>query len=550
MKVTMDGKVIELDSAKSIMEFIDNPDRRYIAAKVNNKTKELTYRLKGDSTVELLDLSDMRASKMYQAALRYLVSMACKRRFPNARILFNYSVSRAMFCSVSNLGHAFTEENLAELEDEINKLISLDLPMKRIKVSPEEAKEIYSKQGFGDKLKVLEYHKDPQVNVYECDGYYDYMYDIMVPSTGYIKKFRLMYYNPGFLLFYPRPECDGGGLPEFDEEPAFRNVLREENIWGNTIKINTIAQINDRVVDGKALELINICETRHNNQLAEIGEKIENNIDKIRMICVAGPSSSGKTTFTNRVRIELLARGIDPLMISMDDFYYADKTKYPKREDGKPDFEHVQSLNLELFDKVIFKLIKGEEVCLPRYDFKTSTTSFTEPVKISSRQPILIEGIHALNELVAPSIPNENKFKIFIAPVGQYRIDDHTPISLSELRLIRRIVRDKQFRNIGCEDTLSLWQAVRSGEFKWIYKHQNNADYIFNSELAYELLVLAKYAIPVLNDIPKTSPYFVISTRLRRFLKYYETISDTWIPCNSILREFVGGSIFYTDDKR
>lgn len=549
MRAKIGEKVIEMAQPQRILDFIDNPDRRYVAAKINNKIKDLTYRLKGDSEIELLDLSDSRACKMYQAALRFLVAMACKRRFPNTRIQFNYSVSRAIFCSVSNLGHAFTQENLEELEEEIKSLISKDIPINRLKVTPEEANAIYKKQGFSDKLKVLEYHKDPLVNIFECDGYYDYMYDIMVPSTGYITKFELKFYSPGFLLFYPRPEF-GGGLPPFEEEKVFRNTLREANQWCNTIKIGTIAQINDKVINGNALELINISETRHNNQLADIGLKISEDIERVRLICVAGPSSSGKTTFTNRLKIELLARGIEPLMISMDDFYLDDPKKYPLDEDGKPDYEHLTSLDLKLFDETISKLINGEAVKLPRFNFKDGSRSFTDPIRITAKQPILLEGIHALNDSICPSVPDDQKYKIFIAPLGQYRIDDHTPISLSEMRLIRRIVRDKQFRNIGCEKTLEMWQSVRNGEFKWIYKYQNNADAVFNSELAYEPLVLAKYAIPVLAEIPKTSPYFVIATRLKRYLKYYEEISDNWIPCNSLLREFVGGSIFYTTDKR
>ena len=549
MKVKIGDTVINMTEPKRIMDFIDNPNRVYKAAKVNNKVKELTYKLKGDSEIELLDLTDSRASKMYQAALRFVISMACKRLYPNARIIINYSVSRSMFCSVSNLGHAFMQENMEELEKEINKLIAEDIPMNRLKVTLDEARAIYKKQGFNDKLKVLEYHKDDLVNIYECGGYYDYMYDIMVPSTGYITKFKLKFYSPGFLIMYPRPEIMGE-LPEFEEERTFRNTLREANVWGNTIKIGTIAQINDKVINGKALELINIAETRHNNQLADMGLKISESIEELRLICIAGPSSSGKTTFTNRLKIELLARGIEPLMISMDDFYLTDYSKYPTDESGKPDYEHLEALDLKLFDETIYNLINGNEVRLPTFDFKTGKRTFGKPIKITSKQPILVEGIHALDDAICPSVPDEQKYKIFIAPLGQYGIDDHTPLSLSDMRLIRRIVRDKQFRNIGCESTLAQWQSVRAGEFKWIYKYQNNANVVFNSELAYEPLVLAKYAIPVLNEIPKTSPYFVISTRLRRLLKYYETISDTWIPCNSILREFVGGSIFYTDDKR
>ena len=298
------------------------------------------------------------------------------------------------------------------------------------------------------------------------------------------------------------------------------------------------------------MEFINICEAKHNNQLSLLGEKIFKNINKIRLICVAGPSSSGKTTFTNRLKIELKVRGIQPLMISMDDFYRVDQENYPKLLDGKPDLEHIEALDLELFDSTIFNLISGEEVALPVYDFHTGTRSFGEPIKINPNQPILIEGIHGLDDAICPSIPDEAKFKIYIAPLIQYTIDDHNPISLSDLRLVRRMVRDFKFRGTGCEKTLSTWQSVRDGEFKWIYPYQNNADYVFNSELGYELLVMSKHAIPLLEEVKNESPNYIAANRLLKFLRLFEHISDKWVPCNSILREFIGDSIFYTTDTK
>ena len=237
-------------------------------------------------------------------------------------------------------------------------------------------------------------------------------------------------------------------------------------------------------------------------------------------------------------------------MISMDDFYFDDPSKYPLDEKGRYDYEHLNALDLELFDDVIFRLIHGEEVALPKFNFKTKKRTFGKPIKIDSRQPILIEGIHGLDDAICPSIPLENKYKIFIAPLGQYRVDDHTPISLSDMRLVRRMVRDRENRNTPPEQTIASWQSVRAGEFKWIYRYQNNADVVFNSELAYEPLVLAKHAIPALKEIKPDSQYYITARRLLLLLEYYESISDKWIPCNSILREFIGGSIFYTEDKR
>ena len=549
MLVKINGKSVKMAQPQRILDIIDNKDKRYIAAKINNQIHDLSYIPDDKSEIELLDLSDVRGVKIYVATLRFIISMACKRLWPNARCLFNYSISRSIFCSLSHLGHSFTAENLKMLEDEINKIIKKDYQINDKIIPYEECKRIYKMQGFKDKLEILKYNQTAYVPITECNGYYDFLYDYSLPSTGYITKFKLKFYSPGFLIFYPRAECKGD-IPDFEEEKVFRDVLREANYWSNIIKTGTINQINDKVREGKALELINICETRHNDQIARLGDKIAKEVERLRLICVAGPSSSGKTTFTNRLRIELYARGIVPLMISMDNFYFDDQTKYPKDEKGNYDYEHIDALDLELFDSVIFRLIQGEAVELPEFNFKTKKRTFTKPIKIDSRQPILIEGIHGLDTAICPSIPDENKYKIFIAPLGQYRVDDHTPISLSDMRLIRRMVRDREFRNTPCETTLATWQSVRAGEFRWIYKYQNYADTVFNSELAYEPLVLAKYAIPALKEIKEDSQYYITAKRLLLLLEYYESISDKWVPCNSILREFIGDSIFYTEDKR
>ncbi len=549
MKITIGGKVLETAQPQRISDIIENKNRRYICAKVNNQIKDLNYIPEDNSIVELLDLSDVRAVKMYVSTLRYVIAMAIKRLWPAARALFNYSISRSIFCSISHFGHSFGPENLKRLENEVIKIIKEDLPIHDTLVSKEEAMKIYKKQGFYDKLEMIKNVPIEKIPITECDGYYDFLYDYSLPSTGFITKFKLRLYSPGFLIFYPRSESKGE-IPDFNEEKVFRDVLREANYWSNIIKINTINQINEMVRNGRALELINICETRHNDQIAEIGRKISKEVERLRLICVAGPSSSGKTTFTNRIRIELYARGIVPLMISMDDFYFDDPSKYPLDEKGKYDYEHLNALDLELFDDVIFRLIHGEEVALPKFNFKTKKRTFGKPIKIDSRQPILIEGIHGLDDAICPSIPLENKYKIFIAPLGQYRVDDHTPISLSDMRLVRRMVRDRENRNTPPEQTIASWQSVRAGEFKWIYRYQNNADVVFNSELAYEPLVLAKHAIPALKEIKPDSQYYITARRLLLLLEYYESISDKWIPCNSILREFIGGSIFYTEDKR
>lgn len=548
MIVTINKEKLTLNKPCRILDLFDNSDYKFMAAKVNNRLRELDFIISNDCDIELLDLNSSDVSRIYQSTLRYVIIMAVQKVYPKARVVFNYSVSRSIFASVSNLGHPFLQEDLDAISLEVNKIIKANHKISRYSVTKEEAIEYYKSIGFNDKVKILKYRKENTVHMYECNNYKNYMFGYMLPSTGYLKNFNLKLYSPGFLITYPRSEC-GGEIPKFTDERVFREALKEANVWADTSKASYISQMNEIVEGGNALEFINICEARHNRQLANLGDKIASNIDNIKVICVAGPSSSGKTTFTNRLRIELKSRGIDPLMISIDNFY--NKPEFaPLDAEGKPDFEHIDALDRKFFNEVIYRLVQGEEVKLPEYDFKTSTRTLLDPIKLKYRQPILIEGIHALNDDLTPSIPIDSKFKIFIAPLSQYRIDDHNPISISDIRLIRRMVRDYHYRNTGCEKTLETWQSVRNGEFKWIYPFQNNADFVYNSELSYELCVMKKHAIPLLEAVRSDSPNYIAANRLIKFLKYFEEISDKWIPCNSILREFIGDSIFYTEDKK
>ncbi|CDR31128.1 Uridine kinase [Acholeplasma oculi] len=289
---------------------------------------------------------------------------------------------------------------------------------------------------------------------------------------------------------------------------------------------------------------MNLCETKHNNQLSDLGNQIAQNIEDIKLIAVAGPSSSGKTTFTNRLRIELLAKGIEPMMISMDN-YYKPKTEAPKDSDGNPDLEHVEALDVKKFNQDMADLVMGKAVSMPIFDFKLGKRVLGPSITLKKGSPILIEGIHALNDKLTDLIPNHQKFKIFISPNTQVHIDDHNPLSLTDLRLIRRMVRDQKYRNTPVTQTLDMWSSVRRGEFRWIYPHQETANFIYNSELTYELLVLNKFALPHLLQVPKDDKHYITANRLVKFLKYFKEIDSTLIPSNSILLEFIGGSPFH-----
>jgi len=366
----------------------------------------------------------------------------------------------------------------------------------------------------------------------------------MLPSTGYLRSFRLFLYNPGFIIQYPRAEFNGA-IPNFLDEPRFGTALKEAAKWGKVIHGNTIPLINAYAKDyASSVDFVNMCETKHAHMLYDLGDQIQTNIDNIRLIAIAGPSSSGKTTFSNRLRIELMSRGIMPVMISIDD-YYLGKDIAPKNDDGTPDLEHVDALDVELFNHDMLALVQGQEIVLPRFNFKTGKREKGKVICLERDTPIIIEGIHALNEKLTKSIPKHQKFNIYISPQTQLHIDNHNPISITELRLLRRIVRDQKYRNSSAIVTMDMWPSVRRGEFKWIYPTQKEANFVFNSELTYEFAVLKKHAVTQLQAIPSDNEHFITANRLLKFLKYFNDIDDDIVPCNSLLREFIGGSCFH-----
>ncbi len=537
-------KDIVLNKKTPILDLVKDrdPEKRAVAARVNNRVRELTYELSRDCDVDILTVEDPDAIKVYEASLRYVVAMAFARCYPDIRIRFAYNVSRSISINLLGGKAIATTAMLLKVTHEIDRIIAEDIPLVRGKVSFEEAAKIYDECKFEDKKAILEYRPENLCHIYTCAEYKNYMYSHMVPSTGYLHEYKLRLYSPGFMLQYPRAE-EGGRIPPFQDDPTFNRTLKESHDWAKIIGSDTIAGINNEIKSRGDIEFINLCEARHNRMLCELGQLIEDDIDDISLICVAGPSSSGKTTFANRLRIELLSRGIRPIRISLDD-YYLPKSKAPLDKDGKPDLEHIEALDIELFNQNMLDLINGETVTLPRFDFQLGKRVPGRTIRVGKNEPIIIEGIHALNDRMTIDIPKSAKFKIFIAPQAQINLDDHNPASLTDLRLIRRIVRDFKFRNASAEETLSMWPSVRAGEFRWIYACQEGSDYVYNSALSYELPVMKKYAMPLLREIDVESPYFPTAQRLIRMLKYFIDMEDQWVPSNSLMREFIGGSCY------
>ena len=533
-----------LDKKTSILDIIRpyDPEKRAVAARVNNRVRELTYEVNRDCVVEILTVRDREAIKVYEASLRYVVAMAFARCYPELKIRFAYNVSRSISIHFRDQKAVATTAMLLKVTHEIDRIIAADFPLKRMKVSLEEAAKVYDELGYEDKKAILQYRPETNAHLYSCDGYLNYMYSHMVPSTGYLHDYKLRLYAPGFMLQYPRSE-EEGVIPPFQDDPTFNRTLKESHDWAKIVGSDTVAGINNSIKNRGTIEFINLCEARHNRMLCELGQLIEDDIDDISLICIAGPSSSGKTTFANRLRIELLSRGINPIRISLDD-YYLPKSQAPLDSEGKPDLEHIEALDIALFNQNMLDLINGETVTLPKFDFQLGKRVEGRTIHVGKNEPIIIEGIHALNDRMTIDIPKSAKFKIFIAPQAQLNIDDHNPLSLTDLRLIRRIVRDYKFRNASAEETLSMWPSVRAGEFRWIYACQEGSDYVYNSMLSYELPVMKKYALPLLHAIEVDSPYFPTAQRLIRMLKYFIDMPDEWVPSNSLMREFIGGSCY------
>ncbi len=547
--VNFNNQQLSVVPGTRVLELVEKKDRKnLVVCQVGAQVKELNYILseKNDGmTIRLLNLSNAEAGRAYSASLRYIVAMAFYRIYPDVKIRFSYNIARSISCQA--VTKSFNMSRAVDaISAEVKRIIEEDLPIERVTVTIEEATEIYKRFHLDDKIDILKYRPENTVHLYKCGDYYNYLHNYMVPSTGCVRNYTITPYSPGIIIQYPRHDLDTN-IPEFEEEATYCKTLQRAYDWAVKTKTQTVTDINRKIDRGEVLEFVQMCEAHHNKQLAELGDLIEDEIDDVRLVAIAGPSSSGKTTFCNRLRIELLSRGINPVTISLDDYYF-EKKKICEMQ-GKPveklDLEHIDCLDIEQFNKDLFDLINGEEVTLPRFNFKTDRREEGKTIRVEQNVPIIIEGIHALNEKLTKSIPKHQKFKIYIAPHAQMNIDNHSPLSITNARLIRRIVRDMKFRNCPAAATIDMWQSVRNGEFRWIYPNQENADYVFNSSLGYELCVLKKQAMEALTQITPQDPQYLVANRLIKTLKYFRQIDDdSIIPCNSLLREFIGGSCF------
>ncbi|MGH4137229.1 nucleoside kinase [Clostridium sp.] len=508
----------------------------------NNKLYELGEIITQDGNFETVDITSKIGMMTYVRTLQFVLIKAVLELFPEAKTTIEHSLSKGLFGEIHK-PIALDIDDIYEIKGRMREIIKADIPIKKITVSKVKAAEIFIGYNMQDKVKLLKYVNSEGVKLYELDGVYDYFYGPMAYSTGILKTFDLIYYEPGFILRYPTSEAPDK-IPKFQKHQKLAKIFYEAEQCGEILGVGSVGALNDEVVNGDIVNLIRVAEALHEKKIAYIADMIHQDT-KVKLVLIAGPSSSGKTTFSKRLGIQLRVNGLIPTFISLDD-YFVDREFTPRDENGEYDFESIYALDLELFNKDLELLMQGYEANIPSFNFKTGKREWQEnKIKMPENGVVIVEGIHGLNEILTASIAKESKFKIYISPLTQINLDDHNRISTTDVRMTRRIVRDYLSRGYGVEDTLKMWPSVKRGEEKNIFVFQEQADAMFNSNLVYELCVLKKFALAELNKIGPESSVYYEASRLRSFLNFFVDVDKDLVPDNSIIREFTGGSCFY-----
>lgn len=521
-----------------------NYDNDIILAKVNGKLTELTKEVDDDDEVEFVTTDTVIGNLTYKRSVCMLMLSAIYDIVPEGKIkkvCVQYSLSKGYYCDIEGALEV-TDEFLLEVKLKMLELISLDLPIKKKSMNTEKAIELFKKHGMEDKVKLFRYRRVSRVNIYELNGFEDYNYGYMAPSTGILDTFDLYRYGDGFVLQLPVKE-EPKTVPEFNPQHKLFNVLKEATEWGNMLNVDTVGALNDVIATGNIRELILVQEALQEKKIADIAQQIASMPDK-KFIMIAGPSSSGKTTFSHRLAVQLKAHGLKPHTLEVDN-YFVEREDTPKDENGNYNFECLEAIDIELFNRQMLDLLEGKRVEIPSFNFKTGKKEYKgDSLELGKDEILVIEGIHCLNDKLSESIPSDNKFKIYISALTQLNIDEHNRIPTTDGRLIRRMVRDARTRGSSAKRTLAMWDSVRKGEEENIFPYQEQADVMFNSALIYELAVLKQSVEPLLFGIEKGEPEYYEAKRLLKFLDYFLGINTEDIPKNSLIREFIGGSIF------
>ncbi len=539
------GDVKEFSPGMCINEILGcekNITDPFIAILDGEEEVDLSKMLHYDTNIKLLGMESDLGAKAYFRTLAFIFIKAVKVIYPNARVILKHSLNEGLYGEIENIGD-LTEDIINSIKDEIKDIVEKDLEIERIKVKYSEAEKIFTEYSMKDKLRLLRHLDLPYITLYKCEGFYDYFYGTMLSSTGYLKVYDIFKYGRGFILLSPK-ENTNFKLPVFNDVPKLAKVFDETRSVADILDVADVGALNDKVDSGEMKDIILVSEAMHEKKIGKIADEIYKNKDNIKLVTIAGPSSSGKTTFSKRLSIQLRLLGFDPYPISLDD-YFVDREITPRDENGEFDFESIKALDVDLFNEHLSILLNGGEINLPKFDFLTGKrVDSGKRFKMKKNTLIVIEGIHGLNEVLTSSIPRENKFKVYVSALTQLNIDDHNRMPTTDVRILRRIVRDNRTRGRNAETTILGWPSVRRGENKNIFPFQEEADVMFNSTVIYEMSILKKYAKPLLESIQKGNPSYIEARRLLGIISYFKEADGNIIPPNSIIKEFIGGSCF------
>ena len=520
-------------------DFQENYSETIIMAEVNGRPYELNYKVTDDVTVDFFDLTSPTGNRVYESGLIFVLEKACLNML-NSEIEVKYSIDKGIYIKTYK---KITKEDLDKVSREMKEIVKRDLPIQKNLVNRLEAIDYYKSTKNYDKVNVLKYSVNTNVNLYRLMDIYNYFFSYLPVSTGALKEFKLTYIDQNsFVLRYPNIYYLNK-IPVYKHHDKLFNEFKKYDEWSEKLGIENVSSLNNKVTKGNVDDIVLLSENIQNNSLFKISETIYNN-KKLKLILLAGPSSSGKTTTSKKLELFLKGFGLNPIAISIDN-YFLDRDKTPILPDGSYDFESLNSINVELFNKNLKDLLDGKEVTLPVYNFITGKSELSdESIKLGEKEILIVEGLHALNEELTYSIDRKNKYKIYLCPLTVLSLDNHNRIRTTDNRLLRRIVRDNRTRGYSASDTLSTWGKVREGEEKYVFPFQDEADVIFNTSLIYELGVLKTYAEPLLYSVEENDPMYKEAVRLLNLLKNILPISNDYIPVDSIVREFIGGGYF------
>ena len=544
MKIRYKDKIIEVEEQITIQDLFEEEieKRKYpvIGAIFNNQYVNLSYVLKEEGEVKLIDISSKEGTKIYRRTIIYILGKALEKVCPNRKMIVNYQLPNSMFCEIEEM--KITEELIQELNNEMHQIVKKDLEIKQVIMTRKEAERFYQENDISKGRLQLDLQDNKEIFMYYCENYYNYCYGTIANRTGVTKIFEIIKYDVGFLVRYPsssKPEQ----LPKLIQTKKLAWALNEYDDIHKILDVNTVYKLNKAVEEDTIQDIIMLDEALHEKKIANIADEIAKSRN-VKMVLIAGPSSSGKTTFAQRLGIQLRINRIKPVTISVDN-YFVERKNTPRDKNGNYDFECIEAIDLNLFNDHLTRLLNGEEVEIPEFDFHVGTKRYNgKKLKLESDQVLVIEGIHCLNDKLTSKIEKDQKYKIYISALTVLNMDRYNRISTTDTRLVRRIVRDYQFRGYDAKHTIATWHMVNNGEEKNIFPYQEEANSIFNTSLIYELGVLKGVVLPLLQEIKQEEPEYAEAKRLMDMLKYFETIPAEYVPTNSLLKEFLGGGNF------